>query len=192
MTTTFDTDNQTTTNVIHPLEPLTAEEIRAAVAILRRVQSLSNSVRFATVVLSEPSKSIVLNFKPGQAIQREAFIVVLDNATAQTYEAIVSLTQKAVVSWKHIPGVQPSIMLDEFVECEAVVKANPEFQTAIRKRGITDPGLVMVDPWSAGHYGEEDETAGTAYVTRPLLGSFQSQRQWPMPAQLKDWWSWLT
>ena len=160
MTTTFDRpDNQTATNVIHPLEPLTAEEIREAVAILRRVQSLPN-VRFATVVLSEPPKSIVLNFEPGQAIQREAFVVILDNATAQTYEAIVSLTQKAVVSWKHIPGVQASIMLDEFIECEAAVKADPEFQAAIRKRGITNPDLVMVDPWSAGHYGEEDETAG--------------------------------
>lgn len=48
-------------------------------------------------------------------------------------------------------------MLDEFIECEAAVKASPEFQAAIKKRGITDADLVMVDPWSAGYYAVEDE-----------------------------------
>ena len=31
------------------------------------------------------------------------------------------------------------VMFDEFVECEAVVRADPQFLAAIRKRGITDP-----------------------------------------------------
>ena len=48
-------------------------------------------------------------------------------------------------------------MLDEFIECEAVVKASLEFQEAIKKRGITDTDLVIVDPWSAGNYGIAEE-----------------------------------
>lgn len=60
-------------------------------------------------------------------------------------------------SWEYVHNVQPPIMLDEFVECEAAVKASEEFQAAIAKRGITDPDLVMIDPWSAGNYGIEDE-----------------------------------
>ena len=48
-------------------------------------------------------------------------------------------------------------MLDEFEECEAAVKASYKFQEAIKKRGIEDPDLVMVDPWSAGYYGIEEE-----------------------------------
>jgi Cu2+-containing amine oxidase len=32
-------------------------------------------------------------------------------------------------------------MLDEFFECEAAVKANPEWQAAMRKRGIENFGL---------------------------------------------------
>ncbi|TVQ07261.1 MAG: primary-amine oxidase [Leptolyngbya sp. DLM2.Bin27] len=143
--------------VAHPLEPLTPEEIAAAVAILRDEKSLGATTRFATVTLNEPVKETVMGFRPGDAIAREAFAIILDNATAQTYEAVVSLTEGAVISWQHIPAVQPPIMLDEFIECENAVKACPEFQAAIAKRGITDTSLVMVDPWSAGNYGLEDE-----------------------------------
>jgi primary-amine oxidase len=141
----------------HPLDPLTAEEITTAVTLVRKQKSLSKTVRFATVTLNEPPKSVVLNFQLGDLIRREAFIVLLDNATAQTYEAIVSLTEQTVISWQHIPNVQPSIMLDEFIECEAAVKASPEFQAALKKRGIDDVDLVMVDPWSAGHYNIPEE-----------------------------------
>ncbi|MEM9008457.1 MAG: tyramine oxidase, partial [Cyanobacteria bacterium P01_F01_bin.86] len=147
----------TMVTIEHPLEPLTPDEITAAVAIVRQEKSLEASFRFATVTLNEPVKETVLSFKPGDAIDREAFLILLDNATAKTYEAVVSLNSGQVKSWEHIPGVQPSIMLDEFVECEAAVKASEEFRAAIAKRGITDPDLVMVDPWSAGNYGIADE-----------------------------------
>ena len=52
-------------------------------------------------------------------------------------------------------SVQPPIMLDEFVECEEAVKRSPAFREALRKRGVEDVNLVMVDPWSAGVYGNE-------------------------------------
>ena len=147
----------TSVTVDHPLTPLTPEEISAAVAIIRQEKSLESSFRFATVTLNEPAKATVLSFQPGYEIEREAFVILLDNATAKTYEAVVSLGSSTLKSWEHIPGVQPSIMLDEFVECEAAVKASQEFRDAIAKRGITDPDLVMVDPWSAGNYGIAEE-----------------------------------
>ena len=112
--------------VDHPLEPLTPDEIAAAVAIVRQEKSLSSGFRFATVTLNEPAKATVLAFKPGDGIEREAFVILLDNATAQTYEAVVALGSGQVKSWEHIPGVQPPIMLDEFVECEAAVKRSEE------------------------------------------------------------------
>ncbi|HVX31068.1 MAG TPA: primary-amine oxidase, partial [Nitrolancea sp.] len=43
-----------------------------------------------------------------------------------------------------------------FVECEAACKQDPEFQAALRRRGITDVESVIVDPWSFGAY-EDDE-----------------------------------
>lgn len=35
----------------------------------------------------------------------------------------------------------------EYAECEAAVKEYPPFVDAMRKRGIEDMDLVMVDPW---------------------------------------------
>lgn len=143
--------------VQHPLDPLFPDEIALAVEVLKRDRQLSSTVRFGSVMLHEPPKSVVQSFKAGDPIRREAFMVLLDNETGYTYEAVVSITEKAVLSYTHIPDVQPSIMLDEFVECEAAVKASPEFQEALRKRGITDFDLVMVDPWSAGNFDLADE-----------------------------------
>ena len=143
--------------VVHPLEPLTAKEISAAVEILRTARNLRPSYRFVSVVLHEPPKEQISNFEGADSTDREAFVVLLDNADGSTYEAVVSLTQKAVRSWKHVPDVQPQIMLDEMHEAEAAIKADPEFQEALRKRGVTDFDLVIVDPWSAGRYGDEEE-----------------------------------
>lgn len=144
--------------VNHPLEPLTAEEIQKAVEIIKAEKKLSEYVRFSTVVLQEPAKEVVLNYVQGDQITREAFMVLLDNEFEKTYEAVVSITNEEVISWEYIPGVQAGIMLDEFEEVETVVKNDPQFQEALLKRGITNSDLVMVDPWSAGNFGiEEDE-----------------------------------
>lgn len=144
--------------VNHPLEPLTQEEILKTVAILKEKKNLSDYVRFAQIVLHEPSKEAVTRFQEGNSISREAFVILLDNETEKTYEAIVSITNEAINSWKYIADVQPGFMLDEFEECEQVVKNDPDYQKALLKRGVTDPDLVMIDPWSAGYFNvEEDE-----------------------------------
>ena len=49
------------------------------------------------------------------------------------------------------------IQLEEFMEIEAMVKADPAFIAACAKRGITDMEKVRVDPWSAGEFGIEGE-----------------------------------
>jgi primary-amine oxidase len=66
---------------------------------------------------------------------------------------VVSLSAGKVVAWRHVPGVQPAIVFDEFTECEAAVRADPRWQAAMRKRGVTDFSLAMIDPWSAGNFG---------------------------------------
>ena len=149
--------NDSKTAAPHPLEPLGPEEIASAVAIIRTGGKLGPKARFVTVVLHEPPKQRMLAYQEGGPVEREAFAIILDNADGATYEAVVSLTEGAILSWTHIPHVQPSIMLDEFFECENTLKNDPSFQEALRKRGITDFSLLMVDPWSAGYYGAEEE-----------------------------------
>jgi primary-amine oxidase len=143
--------------VAHPLDPLSADEIACAWEILRTQQTLAPRTRVVSIALHEPAKEAVLRHRPGDAVARTAFVVLMDSTAGKTYEALVSLTQDQVLSWQHLPGVQPSIVFDEFFEAEAAVRADPRWQAAMRKRGVTDFSLAMVDPWSAGNFGFKGE-----------------------------------
>ena len=129
---------------------------------------MTGTSRFVTVVLNEPAKEMVLDYVPGSEVEREALVILLDNASGQCVEAVVSLTQSAISSWRSLEGVQPVIMLDEFVECEEAVKRSPEFLEALRKRGVSNVDLVMVDPWSMGAYGAEPEKEKGKRLARAL------------------------
>ena len=87
----------------HPLEPLSAAEIAAAVGIVRESGRLGERARFASITLHEPSKESVLGFRAGDAVAREAFIILLDNATNAVYEAVISLTGGVIVSLETYP-----------------------------------------------------------------------------------------
>ena len=140
----------------HPLDPLYPAELEEAVRILGREKYLGDTVRIASLNLVEPARSLVEKHHPGAPFERKAQAVLLDRRQRASYEAVVDLVSKSVTSVSQLPsGVQPSIMLDEFSEVEQVVHRSPLFQAALKKRGVTDGDLVMVEPWSAGMYGTE-------------------------------------
>jgi primary-amine oxidase len=143
----------------HPLEPLTPEEIVAAVTLLRKQQAQDPRVRFVSVTLHEPAKDEVLAFKYGDPLVRRAFVVLLDKSVegGATYEAVINITEERIDSWRHIPGAQPSLMIEEMMSSVEIIKAHPDLQAALTKRGITDMDLVNMDIWSAGNYGAEEE-----------------------------------
>jgi len=145
------------TTATHPLDSLSAAEIAEAVAIVRAARSLGPRTRFVSVALREPSRHELRLYRQGGALERLAEIVLLDNDTGLTSEAIVSLSRGSIASWRDVPGVQPAVMLDEFYECELMVKQDPDWQAAVRKRGVADVDLCMVDPWSNGHYGSAED-----------------------------------
>jgi primary-amine oxidase len=153
----------------HPLDPLSPDEIRLAVETVRKERRLPEGARFVTATLNEPSKEAILHARPGAAVPREAFLVLLDNATGKGYEAVVNLTSAKVARLDALPdGVQPPVMIDEFADCEEAARRSPEFRAALKKRGVDDVGLVMVDAWSAGHYGNEPEADRGKRLVRAL------------------------
>ena len=161
---------------IHPLEPLSKAEMELATATLKADARVNGAHRFVSVELNEPSKPSVLGYangsRPKSRPGREAFAVLLDRATGHCIEAVVSLNgadSASVASWRALEGVQPAIMPDEFAECEAAVKSCPEFIEALRKRGVDDPSLAMVDPWSAGAYDTDPPEDAGRRLTRALI-----------------------
>jgi primary-amine oxidase len=151
----------------HPLEPLSADEVQIAVQVLRDGGQATPTVRFVSVSLHEPDKSLVHDRSRQESVARHAFVVLFDNACNACHEAVVSLGSRSLESWRHVPGVQPTMTIDEQVECEAAVLASPLFRDALRRRhGIDDTSLVMVDIWSAGNYGAEEDRSRR--LARPL------------------------
>jgi primary-amine oxidase len=142
--------------VPHPLDPLSPAELEAATGIVRAERGLGDSARFVYVTLQEPPKSTVLDFQPGDPVERSAFIVIREKAERKSYEAVVSITRGEVVSWRELHGVQPAVMFEEFLLSEEAVRKDPRWQEAMRKRGVTDFRNVMIDPWAVGYYGPED------------------------------------
>src|SRR2546425_68255 len=134
--------------VLYPLDPLTASEITEVIRLIRKSGELSPRFRFISVTLHEPSKELVRAFKRGDAFPREAEVILTDQG--MTYEVVVNITGRQVVSFRRVPLVQAPIAVEEAIECEMCVRAYPPFQEAMRKRGITDMDLMLVDFWPAG------------------------------------------
>jgi primary-amine oxidase len=133
----------------HPLAPLTAAEIAAAASAVKASKDLGDTGRFVYVSLYEPARHEVIAFEGGgPAPARLAKVVIRERAEHATYEGVVELPAGNVVTYQRVPGVQPSVMLEEFLAAEDIVRNDPRWQAAMRKRGITDFSLCMIDPWS--------------------------------------------
>ena len=132
----------------HPLDPLTAAEIGQAAAILRRDRGVGAGWRFASIELREPAKP-EMN-RALETARREAIVVCWDRSDGRAHRAVVSLDGDAVASWEDLPGQQPNMTVDEWHECDVMLRAHPELVQALAGRGITDMSLVLTDMWAYG------------------------------------------
>jgi primary-amine oxidase len=131
----------------HPLDPLTAEEIREVAEIVRRDRGVGAGWRFASIELREPGKAAL---ETGGVAAREAVVVCWDRSDGRACRALVSLTGKAVATWEDLPGQQPNMTVDEWHECDEMLRGHPEVAQALARRGITDMSGVLTDMWAYG------------------------------------------
>ena len=148
----------------HPLDPLDAQELETMVSVLREAGKLTEGSRFPQVTVVEPPKTLVRRFKPGDPIQRLAKAVILDRKQDKVFEAVVDLNQKKVTTWKHLPGAQPGVLVEEYKSPAEAVRAHPGWQAAIRKRGIEDFEHVQIDTWGTGMLRPEDHKSGRRFL----------------------------
>ena len=134
----------------HPLDPLSAAEIEAAAAVVAAAPGFPEGGKFATLVLKEPAKADVLAFTAGATAARQAFAIVLDRTHSRTFEAVADVRARRLVSWTEVKGVQPAVLDSEYDVLVGLVKADPRWQDAMKKRGITDFDKVQIDNWAVG------------------------------------------
>ncbi|MGI9319048.1 MAG: primary-amine oxidase, partial [bacterium] len=95
---------------------------------------------------------------------RRAYVCCYEPSSNRTYSGNVDLEQATLVEWRHLEGVQARIVPDEFEMACALARKHPEFIQALKKRGIDDPSIVLIESWSAGNFGApEEQTNRIAY-----------------------------
>lgn len=148
----------------HPLDPLSKDEITDVVTILKTEKSLEAHHLFAYLQLDEPTQADLRRHDTGELIDRVAFACILDTKKNETFEAKVSLTTGSIISWTQLPFDKPPygqapILPTEVLKCERVVKANEAWRDAMRKRGLNDADIDMlqIDAFSAGFFNRDDE-----------------------------------
>ena len=101
----------TTPPTPHPLDPLSAEEISRAVAIVRRDGGLDNTAWVETVATAEPEKS---ELKNPRSTWRKAQVCFYERSSGRTFDGTVDLANETLETWAHVLDAHARIVIDEF------------------------------------------------------------------------------
>jgi primary-amine oxidase len=84
--------------------------------------------------------------------------VCLDNTTNRAFVAVLDVGRGSCLNIEDAPkGAQPTMSVDEQVECERAVLDSTDFNAAL-KRHYGEIDVMMVDIWSADNYGIAEES----------------------------------
>ncbi len=133
-----------------PFDALTPTEVAATVKVLTQAGDADDKTLFPTITLQEGPKAELRAWAKGKPLPRQAFVILRrDN---KTFEAVVDLTAKKLVSFEQKPGVQPMILNDEWTAARDLFMADPRFKAAIARRNLKKPDEVFCTPNSAGAF----------------------------------------
>jgi primary-amine oxidase len=137
------------------LDGFTGTEYWTIYEVLRGSGHTDVDTRFPLITLHEPPKEEVRSWKPGQKLRREAFVVVKNGP--KTFEAVVDVAGHKLLSWEEKQGVQPNLTDEEIFGIDELVKATPEWQQAMKRRGIADYATVVCAGITPGYFGTAEE-----------------------------------
>ncbi|MBL0739849.1 copper amine oxidase [Chryseolinea lacunae] len=141
----------TSTAVPHPLDPLDESEINAVKQLLLSEKKIDSTYRFFIINLKEPPKAEVLKFAEGQPFRREALAVLYDWSSNKTYEAVIDLVAKKVISFEHMAGVTAGGLSGDTLT-DILLKKDTAWLGGLKRRGI-HPDSVKTSYVFAGEMG---------------------------------------
>ena len=120
-------------DLVHPLDGLNEEEIKSVVEILKSNNKYKEEGTLVSdIVLIEPDKSAVYNWKIGDPINRKAQVIFRDGT--KTFKGIIDLAKDSIESWTMLADMQPLILLDEFMKAVEVWKSDKRVTDVLTKR----------------------------------------------------------
>ena len=152
---------------IHPLDPLSAQELRDVVEHARNVWKLDHRHLFAMVQLQEPSKEVINNWKNSDQVERAAKLTLWNSATSTVIEAVITVEGKEI-SFTEIPGAKAPILSTESEKAIKAAKADKRIIAALKDRGIDDLDQVHMETWPIGAQIPKDLDDGRRLIWTPM------------------------
>lgn len=158
-----------TTSRIHPFAPLTPEEIRTAVKILRSAYPEETRFQYKAITLLEPPKDAYLAWEafPESSSKpiRKAYIPYYIRQTSKYFEAVINLSESILESNIRVgPGFHGSADGAEIINVENVALADERVKEEIKKLQLPEGVKVVSDPWIFGLLSVQSVVK--AYLTR--------------------------
>ena len=152
---------------IHPLDPLSAQELKNVVQHARNIWKLDHRHLFAMVQLHEPSKEIINNWKNSDQVERAAKITLWNSATSTVIEAVITVEGKEI-SFTEIPGAKAPILSTESEKAIKAAKADKRIIAALKDRGIENLDQVHMETWPIGAQIPKDLDDGRRLIWTPM------------------------
>src|SRR3954470_23099133 len=95
----------------HPLEMLAGDEIERATEVLRASGRVAEAALFASVVLHEPDKADLAQWKAGDPVTRRVRAVIVPGPENGVVEAVVNVTTGELETFDEIPDVRPTLLM---------------------------------------------------------------------------------
>ena len=152
---------------IHPLDPLSAQELKDVVQHARNIWKLDHRHLFAMVQLHEPSKEIINNWKNSDQVERAAKITLWNSATSTVIEALITVEGKEI-SFTEIPGAKAPILSTESEKAIKAAKADKRIIAALKDRGIENLDQVHMETWPIGAQIPKDLDDGRRLIWTPM------------------------
>ena len=152
---------------IHPLDPLSAQELKNVVQHARNIWKLDHRHLFAMVQLHEPSKEVINNWKNSDQVERAAKITLWNSATSTVIEAVITVEGKQI-SFTEIPGAKAPILSTESEKAIKAAKADKRIIAALKDRGIENLDQVHMETWPIGAQIPKDLDDGRRLIWTPM------------------------
>ena len=140
--------------VEHPMDGLTAQEIKKTVDLLKSLKLADDNSQYPYIGLLEMPKSVLKNWKRGDKISRMAKIILYK--AGETFEVELNLDDAKIISQKHVKDVEPSVMAGEWHVARNLTLNSPKFAEALAKRGIVDLHKIYCSPNPGGYFEKKN------------------------------------
>lgn len=145
---------------LHPLTPLTPDEIRSCATALKAAYPPTADLQFKVITLSEPTKASLISWmeRGGERPPRRGYISYYVRNTSKLFEAYILLEEEergggglvAVLesNFRVKEGYHAHADGQEIVKVEEVVLQDEGVKAELAKLELPEGTVVISDPWT--------------------------------------------